>query len=108
MKNGAVANRESIRCAVCTRKSTEEGLKQDFNSLDAQREECYKTTPRAWEQTSVLFASWRSYAECNGEAGGDVRKFGPMLSKRSFLPERLGCPQRPNPQSSLAGHLFQA
>ncbi len=28
----------TIRCAVYTRKSTEEGLEQDFNSLDAQRE----------------------------------------------------------------------
>lgn len=29
-----------IRCAVYTRKSTDEGLEQDFNSLDAQRESC--------------------------------------------------------------------
>src|SRR5467141_3062696 len=29
-----------IRCAVYTRKSTEEGLDQAFNSLDAQREAC--------------------------------------------------------------------
>lgn len=28
------------RCAVYTRKSTEEGLDQEFNSLDAQRESC--------------------------------------------------------------------
>src|SRR5258708_38668080 len=28
------------RCAVCTRKSSEEGLEQDFNSLHAQREAC--------------------------------------------------------------------
>ncbi|MCX7702014.1 MAG: recombinase family protein [Gemmataceae bacterium] len=28
----------SIRCAIYTRKSTEEGLEQEFNSLDAQRE----------------------------------------------------------------------
>src|SRR2546425_10213399 len=28
----------SVRCAVYTRKSTEEGLDQDFNSLQAQRE----------------------------------------------------------------------
>ncbi len=28
------------RCAVYTRKSSEEGLEQDFNSLDAQREAC--------------------------------------------------------------------
>ena len=27
-----------IRCAIYTRKSTEEGLYQEFNSLDAQRE----------------------------------------------------------------------
>jgi len=29
-----------IRCAIYTRKSTQEGLEQDFNSLDAQREAC--------------------------------------------------------------------
>jgi site-specific DNA recombinase len=28
------------RCAVYTRKSSEEGLQQDFNSLQAQREAC--------------------------------------------------------------------
>jgi len=28
------------RCAVYTRKSHEEGLDQDFNSLDAQAESC--------------------------------------------------------------------
>src|SRR5712664_4618797 len=32
-----VANAE-VRCAIYTRKSTEEGLSQEFNSLDAQRE----------------------------------------------------------------------
>jgi len=30
----------TIRCAIYTRKSTDEGLEQDFNSLDAQREAC--------------------------------------------------------------------
>jgi DNA invertase Pin-like site-specific DNA recombinase len=29
-----------LRCAIYTRKSTEEGLEQEFNSLDAQREAC--------------------------------------------------------------------
>src|SRR3954467_4625984 len=29
-----------LRCAVYTRKSSEEGLKQEFNSLDAQRDAC--------------------------------------------------------------------
>jgi site-specific DNA recombinase len=31
---------KKVRCAVYTRKSTEEGLDVDFNSLDAQRESC--------------------------------------------------------------------
>jgi site-specific DNA recombinase len=30
----------TVRCAIYTRKSTEVGLEQDFNSLDAQREAC--------------------------------------------------------------------
>ena len=29
-----------VNCAIYTRKSTEEGLEQDFNSLDAQRASC--------------------------------------------------------------------
>src|SRR5579871_6818723 len=31
---------KAYRCAVYTRKSSEEGLDQSFNSLDAQREAC--------------------------------------------------------------------
>jgi len=34
--NGAAV----VRCAIYTRKSNEEGLEQEFNSLDAQREAC--------------------------------------------------------------------
>jgi site-specific DNA recombinase len=37
MKKAAV---RKFRCAVYTRKSSEEGLEQEFNSLDAQRESC--------------------------------------------------------------------
>ena len=29
-----------LRCAIYTRKSSEEGLEQEFNSLHAQREAC--------------------------------------------------------------------
>lgn len=29
---------KAVRCAIYTRKSTDEGLNMDFNSLDAQRE----------------------------------------------------------------------
>src|ERR1700747_984150 len=33
-------NRKILRCAIYTRKSTEHGLEQEFNSLHAQREAC--------------------------------------------------------------------
>ena len=40
---------QKLRCAVYTRKSSEEGLEMEFNSLDAQRESCeaYVVSQRA-------------------------------------------------------------
>lgn len=35
-----ITEKKVLRCAIYTRKSSEEGLEQDFNSLDAQREAC--------------------------------------------------------------------
>lgn len=47
------------RCAIYTRKSSEEGLEQEFNSLDAQRDACVlRALGRAW--------AWRRLE--NGEA----------------------------------------
>ncbi len=44
-----------IRCAIYTRKSSEEGLEQDFNSLDAQYEACVAyVTSQASEGWSLL------------------------------------------------------
>ena len=42
MKKPATATRRNgtVRCAIYTRKSSEEGLDQEFNSLQAQREAC--------------------------------------------------------------------
>ena len=37
-KSNAKPDPATIRCAIYTRKSSEEGLDQEFNSLDAQRE----------------------------------------------------------------------
>jgi site-specific DNA recombinase len=52
-----------IRCAIYTRKSTEEGLDQEFNSLDAQREcaEAYILSQRA--------ESWTALAERYDDGG---------------------------------------
>jgi site-specific DNA recombinase len=40
MRNPVPARTKVFRCAIYTRKSSEEGLEQDFNSLHAQRESC--------------------------------------------------------------------
>jgi site-specific DNA recombinase len=37
----AAETKAIVRCAIYTRKSSEEGLEQSFNSLDAQREACH-------------------------------------------------------------------
>jgi DNA invertase Pin-like site-specific DNA recombinase len=44
-----MSTKRPVRCAIYTRKSTEEGLEQDFNSLDAQRDagEAYVTSQKA-------------------------------------------------------------
>jgi site-specific DNA recombinase len=45
----ATAPQQKLRCAVYTRKSSEEGLEMEFNSLEAQREACeaYVASQRA-------------------------------------------------------------
>ena len=44
-ENGIQRAHPKLRCAIYTRKSAEEGLEQDFNSLDAQREACEAFIP---------------------------------------------------------------
>jgi site-specific DNA recombinase len=52
-----------IRCAIYTRKSSEEGLEQSFNSLDAQREAC-----RAFIE-SQKHEGWRALKNCYDDGG---------------------------------------
>ncbi len=40
MTDAGTLRRQALRCAIYTRKSSEEGLEQEFNSLHAQREAC--------------------------------------------------------------------
>jgi DNA invertase Pin-like site-specific DNA recombinase len=51
--------RARLRCAVYTRKSSEDGLEQEFNSLDAQREACeaYVTSQKheGWTALPALY-----------------------------------------------------
>ncbi len=61
-----------IRCAIYTRKSTEEGLEQEFNSLDAQREACAAYVASQKHEGWVLLPTqyaWRHLRRHHGEAG---------------------------------------
>jgi len=60
-----------VRCAVYTRKSSEEGLEQSFNSLDAQREACM-----AYVQ-SQRHEGWRvldEHYDDGGYSGGTIER----------------------------------
>lgn len=55
--------RRKTRCAIYTRKSTEEGLEQDFNSLHAQREACESYI------RSQKHEGWRALSRCYDDGG---------------------------------------
>lgn len=61
------------RCAIYTRKSTDEGLDQAFNSLDAQREACaayvMSQVHEGWELTPCLY-------DDGGYSGGTLERPG--------------------------------
>src|SRR5579862_2791027 len=60
-----------IRCAIYTRKSSEEGLEQSFNSLDAQREACQAFI------TSQRHEGWRvlpAHYDDGGYSGGSMER----------------------------------
>ena len=62
---------KEIRCAIYTRKSTTEGLEQEFNSLDAQRESCssYIASQRheGWVEIDKLY-------DDGGFTGGNMER----------------------------------
>ncbi|MDX5494549.1 MAG: recombinase family protein [Alphaproteobacteria bacterium] len=60
-----------LRCAIYTRKSTDEGLDQDFNSLEAQRESCaayiMSQTHEGWEALGTRY-------DDGGFSGGSLER----------------------------------
>lgn len=64
---------KKVRCAIYTRKSSEDGLEQEFNSLDAQREACaaYITSQKIEGWVQVL----ESYDD-GGLSGGTLERSG--------------------------------
>ena len=64
-----MAERGKLRCAVYTRKSTEEGLEQAFNSLDAQREACVAYIESQRHEGWILIPE---YYDDGGYSGGSM------------------------------------
>ena len=63
-RNGKPDTLPLVRCAIYTRKSTEEGLEQEFNSLDAQRESgetCIAVTPSSTIDLPVAVLRMRNW-----------------------------------------------
>lgn len=71
-----IAEKKTLRCAIYTRKSSEEGLEQDFNSLDAQREACEAYIKSQQHEGWVL--SEKQYND-GGFSGGTLER--PALKK---------------------------
>jgi hypothetical protein len=74
MKNPATRTRQngSVRCAIYTRKSSEEGLEQEFNSLQAQREACEASTSQRHEGWVCSGADTPIQSSC-ARAGSSTR-----------------------------------
>jgi DNA invertase Pin-like site-specific DNA recombinase len=78
------------RCAIYTRKSTEEGLEQSFNSLDAQREACaayiLSQKHEGWAELSDRY-------DDGGFSGGSMERPGlkPAARRRQGGADRCHC-----------------
>ncbi len=62
-----------IRCAIYTRKSSDEGLEQSFNSLDAQREACQAYV---LSQTHEGWRALEDHFDDGGYSGGSMERPG--------------------------------
>ncbi len=66
-----MTSKRQIRCAIYTRKSTEEGLEQDFNTLHAQREAC---EAYVLSQKAEGWVASREHFDDGGFSGGTLER----------------------------------
>ena len=66
-----MSTKRQVRCAIYTRKSSEEGLEQDFNSLDAQREACEAYIA---SQKAEGWIALRDHFDDGGFSGGTLER----------------------------------
>ena len=88
MRPAETNSKRLIRCAIYTRKSTEEGLDQEFNSLDAQREcaEAYVLSQRAEGWTALV-----DHYDDGGFTGANVDRPGLKQLLADVEARRVDC-----------------
>ena len=79
---------ETVRCAIYTRKSHEEGLEQEFNSLDAQREAAEAFI--ASQRHEGWMAIPTDYSD-GGFSGGNIERPGLKALMRDIEAGRVDC-----------------
>ena len=96
-----------LRCAVYTRKSSEEGLEQEFNSLHAQREACEAYIASQRSEGWVLV---RDQYDDGGISGGTLERPGLKQAARGRRGRlgRRGRRVQDRPPVAIADGLFQA
>ncbi|MGD9657407.1 MAG: phage/plasmid primase, P4 family, partial [Methylocystis sp.] len=61
---------------------------EDEDAVSAWIDDRCERDPKAWEQSSSLFASWAAWADKAGEHVGTIRRFSQNLESRGFHPQR--------------------
>jgi putative DNA primase/helicase len=71
----------------CVTDATEEYLNAE-DAFTLWRKDCCVEAKNLWTRTDVLFLSWSTWAEFNGEAAGSSKRFSQRLEAAGFEPAR--------------------
>lgn len=83
-----MTNESGLRCAIYTRKSTEKGLEQEFNSLHAQREACEAYIA---SQRHEGWAALSEHYDDPGFSGGNIDRPGLQKLMRDIERGKIDC-----------------
>jgi len=106
MMDGTTRPNRRLRCAIYTRKSSEEGLDMEFNSLDAQREACEAYIA---SQRSEGWVATRERYDDGGFSGGTLERPGlNSFGRHRRWVDRRGGGLQDRPPQPLADGFLQA
>ncbi len=97
-------NARRLRCAIYTRKSTEEGLEQEYNSLEAQRDAC---TAYIKSQAGEGWTVVKTAYDDGGLSGGTMDRpaLRQLLADIRSRSDRCGGRLQGRPADTLSGRL---